>query len=282
MNKKLFFGMNLFTITIAISLCLAFLVSKMLESAEFFANILSIVGLIVFGIFAYIVIKSPSIQRQNLIALATMIFFLMCFFGLEMQLGSLINLFTARNIDNEVLGIMIPPSVSQAINPISIVLIGSLLGTYMKFDRKYSTLMLGLGLATLVICFTILYIGCVTADNNGKVGYIYLVIAISFMSLGELCIAPLVQSQATMLAPPNLRGFIMGIVMLSLAFSNLAGIILSKFMSVPSVEGKVDVIESLAIYKAGFLNITFFNLGIVVVFLLCSIFLHKVLLKQNN
>lgn len=282
MNKKLFFGMNLFTITIAISLCLAFLVAKMLESAEFFANILSIVGLLVFGIFAYIVIKSPSIQRQNLIALATMIFFLMCFFGLEMQLGSLINLFTARNIDNEVLGIMIPPSVSQAINPISIVLIGSLLGTYMKFDRKYSTLMLGLGLATLVICFTILYIGCVTADNNGKVGYIYLVIAISFMSLGELCIAPLVQSQATMLAPPNLRGFIMGIVMLSLAFSNLAGIILSKFMSVPSVEGKVDVIESLAIYKAGFLNITFFNLGIVVVFLLCSIFLHKVLSKQNN
>lgn len=81
------------------------------------------------------------------------------------------------------------------------------------------------------------------------------------MSLGELCIAPVVQSQATMLAPANLRGFIMGIVMLSLAFSNLAGVILSKFMSVPSVGGKVDIVESLAIYKSGFLNITFFNLG---------------------
>ena len=129
-NKKLFFGMNLITITIAVSFGLAFLVSKMLESAEFFANILSIVGLVVFGIFAYIVVKSPSIQRRNLIALAIMVFFLMCFFGLEMQLGSLINLFTARNIDNEIFGIIIPPSVSQAINPISIVLIGSLLGTY--------------------------------------------------------------------------------------------------------------------------------------------------------
>jgi POT family proton-dependent oligopeptide transporter len=39
-NKKLFFGMNLITITIAVSFGLAFLVSKMLESAEFFANIL--------------------------------------------------------------------------------------------------------------------------------------------------------------------------------------------------------------------------------------------------
>ena len=225
-NKKLFFGMNLITITIAVSFGLAFLVSKMLESAEFFANILSIVGLVVFGIFAYIVVKSPSIQRRNLIALAIMVFFLMCFFGLEMQLGSLINLFTARNIDNEIFGIIIPPSVSQAINPISIVLIGSLLGTYMTFDRKYSTLMLGLGLVTLVVCFVVLYVGCVNADNNGKVGYLYLVVAIAFMSLGELCIAPLVQSQATMLAPANLRGFIMGIVMLSLAFSNLAGVIL--------------------------------------------------------
>jgi POT family proton-dependent oligopeptide transporter len=279
-NKKLFFGMNLITITIAVSFGLAFLVSKMLESAEFFANILSIVGLVVFGIFAYIVVKSPSIQRRNLIALAIMVFFLMCFFGLEMQLGSLINLFTARN--NEIFGIIIPPSVSQAINPISIVLIGSLLGTYMTFDRKYSTLMLGLGLVTLVVCFVVLYVGCVNADNNGKVGYLYLVVAIAFMSLGELCIAPLVQSQATMLAPANLRGFIMGIVMLSLAFSNLAGVILSKFMSVPSVGGKVDIVESLAIYKSGFLNITFFNLGIVVVFLVCSIFLHRILSRQNT
>lgn len=281
MKKKLFLGMNIFTITIVISLLLAVLVSKMLESAELFANILSIVGLVGFGIFAYIVMKSPPIQRQNLIALSIMIFFLMCFFGLEMQLGSLINLFTERNVDNEIFGIIVPPSVSQAINPISIVLLGALLGTCVKFNKKYSSAMLGLGLVTLVICFVVLYIGCVNSDSNGKVGYLYLVIALAFISLGELCIAPLVQSQATMLAPVHLRGFVMGIVMLSLAFSNLAGIILAKFMSVPSAEGKVNVIESLAIYKNGFLDITFFNLIIVVAFLACSSFLHKVLSKQN-
>jgi POT family proton-dependent oligopeptide transporter len=282
MTRKLFFGMNIFTVTLLISILLAILLSKMLESAELFANILSIVGLVGFGIFAYIVMKSPLIQRQNLIALSIMIFFLMCFFGLEMQLGSLINLFTERNIDNEIFGIIVPPSVSQAINPISIVLLGALFGTCVKFNRKYSTAMLGIGLVTLVICFVVLYIGCINSDSNGKVGYLYLVVALAFMSLGELCIAPLVQSQATMLAPVNLRGFVMGIVMLSLAFSNLAGIILAKFMSVPSAEGKVDVIESLAIYKAGFLDITFFNLIIVVAFLACSGFLYKILSRQNN
>jgi hypothetical protein len=50
---------------------------------------------------------------------------------------------------------------------------------------------------------------------------------------------------------------------------------------VPSVDGKVDVFQSLAIYKAGFLNITFFNLGVVGAFLVCCMFLHKILIKQN-
>ncbi len=278
MKKRFFFRLNIFTITIASTIFLAFLVSEMLISAEFFANMLSIVGLGVFGIFGYIIFKSSTTQRQNLIALSMMICLLMCFFALEMQLGSLINLFTKRNVVKEVFGIMIPASISQAINPLSIIILGSLLSAYMKFNKKHATLMLILGLFTSVVCFFILYIGCVNADSNGKVGYLYLVIAISFMSLGELCIAPLVQSQTTLLAPKHLRGFIMGILMMSLAFSNLLGSVIAKFMSVPSIGGEVDFMESLSIYKEGFLYIALFNLGIVVMFtIFCSIFLHKVL-----
>ncbi len=282
MKKRFFLGLNPFAIIIVTTLFLAFLVSEMLTSAEFFANMLSIIGLGVFGIFGYIIFKSPTIQRQNLIALSMMIFLLMCFFALEMQLGALINLFTERNVVKEVFGVMIPASVSQAINPLSVIILGSLLGAYMKFDKKYATLMLILGLLTLVVCFFILYIGCVNADSNGKVGYLYLVIAISFMSLGELCITPLVQSQATLLAPKHLRGFIMGILMLSLAFSNLLGTVIAKFMSVPSIGGEVDFMESLSIYKEGFLYIAFFNLGIVVIFtIFCSIFLHRALTRPS-
>ena len=141
-------------------------------------------------------------------------------------------------------------------------------------------MLFGFGLFTLVICFAILYFGCANADINGKVGYLYLFSAVAFMSLGELLIAPFVYSQATLLAPAHLRGFVMGILALSLAFSNLAGIVLSKFVSVPSAGGKVDALESLAIYKAGFFNIAIFNLGVVGAFLLCCVFLHKVLAKQ--
>ncbi len=68
----------------------------------------------------------------------------------------------------------------------------------------------------------------------------------------------------------------MGIVMLSLAFSNLAGVAISKFMSVPSVNGKINYLESLEIYKEGFLKVGIFNLMLVIVFLFFFNFIHKV------
>ncbi len=262
-------------------LLVAGIVSKMLIDSDFFVNIVKYSGLIFFGIFAYIIFKSPAQQKRNLIALSILTIFLMCFFALEMQLGSLINLFTERNVVDTIFGIYLPASVSQAINPLSITILGFFLGRYMKFNKKYSIFRFLLGLLTMVICFIVFYIGCLYPNSEGKIAYIYLVIAMSFMGLGELFIAPFIQSQATLLAPVNLRGFIMGIIMLALAFSNLAGVIISKFMSVPSVDGVVNCFQSLEIYKVGFLKIAMFNSIIVVIFLLFCIFLQRVINEQK-
>ncbi|MBA8755829.1 MFS transporter, partial [Wolbachia pipientis] len=78
-----------------------------------------------------------------------------------------------------------------------------------------------------------------------------------------------------------LRGVVMGIVMLSLAFSNLAGVAISKFMSVPSVNGKINYLESLEIYKEGFLKVGIFNLMLVIVFLFFFNFIHKVITNSS-
>ncbi|MDX1916495.1 MAG: oligopeptide:H+ symporter [Rickettsiaceae bacterium] len=278
MNKKIF-GTNIFGLAIIGSLLLAFIVSKMLMDSEFFANVLALTGAVIFCLFTYIIFTSIALERKKLIVLSIFITFLLCFFALEMQLGSMISLFVQRNVVKEVLGFAVPASVAQAINPFSVMIFGSLITRYMNFDKKYVTSIFAFGLLTMAICFFILYIGCLNPDKEGRVGYLYIVIALSFMALGELCTAPLVQEQATLLAPKRIKGLIMGILMLSVAFSNLAGIIISKFMSVPSVNGEVDSFESLAIYKAGFWNIGIFNLGVVIVFLLLSVYVHRAILQ---
>jgi POT family proton-dependent oligopeptide transporter len=279
MNTK-FFGLKPFTIVVISAIILAFLVSRMLMSSELFANVLGIFGGIVFGLLAYIIVKLPEQEKQGMIALSIMIFFLMCFFALEMQLGSLINVFTDRNVANNIFGIVIPASVSQGLNPLLIIILGTLLGTFMKFNKKYATLQFAIGLGAMVICFLVLYVGCLRADSYGKVSYIYLVASMAFMSFGELCLAPLVWAQTTLLSPKRLRGFMMGVCMLSVALSNLLGIALAKFMSVPSIDGVVDPIQSLEVYREGFLHITAFNLGVLAVFLFFFAFLHNVITRK--
>lgn len=272
---------RMFSVIIISSVLIAIIVMKMLIYSEFFTNIIALSGAVVFSIFAYITFSSPKEQRQKLLALTILLIFFISFFALEMQLGSLINLFTERNVINTLFGVVVPASISQAINPTSIIIFGVLAGAYMKFDKKYATAIFAFGLLTMPICFVILYLGCLDANMDGKVAYLYLVAGLAFMSLGELCIGPLIQEQANLLAPKTLRGFVMGIVMLAAALSNLSGVIIAKFMSVPSINGEVNPLESLEIYKEGFWKIAMFNLSLALLFLFFYKFIYKTITNKT-
>lgn len=279
MNKRML-GINIFGIVLAGCFLLALMVSKMLIFSELFTSALTFSGIIVLGVFISIIFKTSAEQRPKLVVLAILMIFQMLFFALEMQLGSLINLFTERNVANNILGITIPASVSQAINPISITILGSLFGMFSKFRKKDAAAIFAFGLFTISICFFILYTGCLNA-NDGKVNYLYLIAAISIMGLGELCVAPLVQEQATLLSPKNAKGALMGMMILSLAFSNLIGMVVSNCMLVPSVNGEVNRFESLAIYQEGFLNVTISAAILSIIFLLFFKMIHKVIAMQE-
>ncbi len=258
----------------ALAIIMSIVCGLMLQHSAIFANLLAFVGSLVLLVMFNIIYKLPKEEAKNLIALIIMILFLMCFFALEMQLGSFINLFTERNVQNEIFGFHIPAAVSQSLNPFSIIVIGYFVGTFLKFNKKYLALQLLLGPVAMCLCFVVLYVGTIFANSEGCVPYIYLFAAISIMGFGEIFISPFVQSQVNILAPKNLHGFMMGFVMLSLSFSNLFGIIISKFVSVPSVNGEVDKLLSLEIYKAGFFNIALLNMVVVFMFLLFYKFLN--------
>jgi POT family proton-dependent oligopeptide transporter len=264
------------TIAISASLLLGSVIAKLLEYSDYFANILQYFGTAILACFIFIILKQEQEQRKKLIALSILIIFTMLFFALEMQLGSLINLFTHRNVQDQIFGLYIPSSVSQAINPLTIIIFGFIIGRYSKLDKKYDMAKFSLGIFAIAICFAILYLGCVNANSVSKVSYIYLFFGLAAMSLGEILIGPIVQAQATLLAPSHLRGFVMGILMLFLAFSNLAGIIISKFVSVPDISGKIDFAQSLEIYQAGFYQIAIVNMVCALVFLLFYRFLVRV------
>ncbi|MEK6734720.1 MAG: peptide MFS transporter [Pseudomonadota bacterium] len=268
-----------FITTIASIIFLAAFSIYVLYYSEFFASYFGYFGIIIFTMLARAVYNCDPIERSRIALLMILVLFLVCFFAFEMQLGALINLFTERNIDRVVFGYEIPTAILQSINPITIITIGPLIIAALAFSSKSTPLpRFAMGLFLNVMCFVVLYLGCIYA-KNGKAHILFLLFGIMLMSVVELFIVPLLQSLFVTLSPLRYRGFMMGIYMFGWSYSNLASVILSKFMSIPQ-ESLSDPLASMVIYKKGFFHILEFNMGLFLVFMFCYPFLNKLVKKH--
>lgn len=261
----------LFISGIIVSLLIMYLLKNL---SEVLVNLLNYAGVAACFILAYIIVKLTNEQRKKILALIILVIFTMIAMSLEMQLGSLMNLFAKRNVVETILGFPVPAAVSQAINPFSVIIFGLIASSYFKFDKKYGLIKFASGLLCMALAFIVLYISCLNANSDNRVGYHYLFASISIIALSEVFMMPFIQERVCALSPNHLRGFMMGVLMLSLAFSNMAGILISKFASIPSVSGEVDNFKSLMIYKSSFLDIAKFNLGVFLIFLLLIPFIN--------
>lgn len=262
-----------------VALILSILCTVMLFYSELFSKLLAVAGVIVFAYLIKIASKLGSQERKNIILLMVLTFFMMLFFSLEMQLGSLYNLFAVRNVDTTLFGHQIPAASLQSLNPLSIMIFGPMLAPmFMRFGNGFSIMRVGIGIALMVISLLILYVGCLNADEQNMVSIGYLIISLSVMGAGEIFIAPLVQDLFTKLSPAHLRGFMMGVLMLSLSFANLAGNIIAMFVSVPTSDGtgSANTFESLEIYKKGFLDFSIYGIVVLAVFaVLCPLLSYQ-------
>ncbi len=278
--KKIFFGQSVQTIVILAIVTVGVLASFMIYNYELFSKMLMIFGILALLYFFYITFKSESTLRTYLLTIFVLIIFHTMFFGFELQLGSLMNLFADRNVARVILGWEVPAAFSQSINPFSIIIFGPLLaGMFVKFGYHWGALRFGIGLMCMFLCFMTLYIGTLHADAACQVNYLYLVAGIAFMGVGELFIAPFLQSICTVLSPIKHRGFIMGFYLLSIAFSSLGGFIIAKFVSVPQgLSGEIcSTTDSLLIYQNGFYDFMIFNLIVIGAYTVCYPFINKVI-----
>lgn len=262
---------------------LSFICAILLMNSENMMWLFTIIGAATLAYASYQYTKQSQKDKRNMILLGLLTLFFVCFFALEMQLGSLIALFTERNVDNVVLGIRIPSTVSQSMNPLSIILFGALANRlWQKMGERGNLIRFGGGLFMMVIAFLALYLGCLNATDQGLVNYGYLILSAFAMGIGELCIAPLMLSLCSLLAPKQLKGFFMGALMMSMAFSNMAGILIAKFMSVPKAEkGLIDILVSLNIYQEGFFKIMIFNIALCMVFIGIIPIINKIINKTK-
>lgn len=264
LNKK--YKTKLSVIIVSILLCV--ICSVILFYSYLFTKLIIIVGILVFVYFIKLVFKLDSQNQRNMLLLMIITFFMMLFFSLEMQLGSLFNLFTSRNVDTTIFGYAIPAASLQSLNPLSIMLLGPLIApVFGRLGNRFSIMRLGGGIVAMILSLLTLYVGCLNADAQSMVSIRYLILSMFVMGVGELFIAPLVHDLYTRLSPVALQGFMMGLLMLSLSFSNLAGNLIAIFVSVDAgVDGNINPVESLAIYQKSFLDFSIAGIIVLVFF----------------
>lgn len=240
------------SIGVAIVVCIASFL--MLSNSEFAAPYFAKMGAVVLIILFFMFLRHTAEERKDMAALCILTFFTMLFYAVEMQLGSFINLFAERNVDRTIFSYEIPAASLQSINPIAIVMLGSMFaGIFAKLGNAWNIKRFSLGLLINAACFAVIYFGCLSAVD-GSVKITYLIFGLLLMGFSEIAMAPVIQSLMTVLSPAAIKGFMMGFLMFALSYANLIGMSVSNLMAIPKGEVENRLL-SLSIYQDGFFNI---------------------------
>ncbi|AKA34630.1 peptide MFS transporter [Flagellimonas lutaonensis] len=260
---------------------IAFLLSayKPLGSEGSFFEDQNIVNVIFKGIavtillyLAYIMFKATLEERKKLFVAVLITFFMTIFWGFHELSGSVITLFSARNVD--LAGIM-SASQTNSLNPMFIILLAipiSLLWTWLSKRNlnPRTPFKFGLGLVFAGVSFYVLAISGNSANENGMVPFAYLLLMYFLLSIGELFMSPVGLSKITDLSPKRIVAFMMGVWFLSSAFAFQVVGFIGKQLAIESTDANVGGFDTLSVYTDGFMLIAKYSLGAGIIVLLAS------------
>ena len=194
-------------------------------------------GILVIVIMSHLLIQGSRSERIDLLYIIASTIFASIFFMLLAQSGSTFNLFIERLIDRHVLGFQLSPAVFYSLNPVFMLLLGSVVikllakvtgkhfkqSAFLKF--AYAMFIFALGMAVFVVATE-------RAQFLGQVSSGYVVLAYMIMPVAELFIMPVAISLITRLASRHRVGLMFAVYSFGLAvgsyfngvFSNKADI----------------------------------------------------------
>lgn len=218
-----------------------------------------VAGIVVLGIFTYLIRNSEQHERAGLIAALVLIIQTVFFFIFYQQMSTSLALFALRNVDLNftVFGSHLltwSPAQFQALNPIWIMILSPVLALiYSKAGAKNKDLSIAakfaLGFAVVAIGFFV-YGFAGNFAVNGKTTSWVMIAGYGAYSLGELLVSGLGLAMIARYAPERMGGFMMGAYFVASGISQYLGGVVANFASIP--KGMTDPLETLPIYTSLF------------------------------
>jgi POT family proton-dependent oligopeptide transporter len=227
------------------------------------ANFIAVVGgllvagsVTVLGYIGWIVAKTCSaVERDRVILALILIGASVIFWTMFEQAGSSLNLFAARNTQLQLTASQsITAPQIQSFNSGFILIGAPIFAALWAFLGRRGAdpnpvFKFALGLAQVGFAFLLVVWGARFADAHYRIPLIFLALAYTAQTTGELCLSPVGLSQMTKLAPPLLLSTMMATWFLSNAWAQWLGGFVAKLTATETVAGQVlDPAKALATY----------------------------------
>ncbi len=255
-------------------IAISFVILNFLLMYTFLANILLFIATIaIFTYFTYEIIKADQKERLAIIACLILIFIGMVFFVMFFQIFSSITLFIERSVFKPIiLGHQLVTMDLLALGSFWIIVLSPILVFWygylskrhkdLKITHKFS-----LGLSITALCFLVLSLSIYFHDEQWKVSWLWIVLALMLYSLGELFVSALGVAMITKIAPKRMYGIMMGSwFLIAISFAAVISGKVAALTSIPSTITDPKII--LNIYGA-----VYFRMGVIGVFIALIVFM---------
>lgn len=243
--------------------------------------VLYITCAIVSAYLVYITAKLKELQRNRMIACLVLIVIAIAFFALYFQAPTSVNLFTERNVQRHIFGVLIPPSTFQSLNSFFVIALSPVLaGLYKSLKKRdnsvsipmkfaVGTILMGIGFLVLNWCQAF-------ASSRGLVSSWWLVLSYFLQSTAELLVSALGVAMVAKLAPQKYLGLMMGAWYLTSAIAAMLGGQIAQWASVAPNQHS-DAFTTLHIYASTFAKYGWGAIAIGVVSLLLVPWLKRMM-----
>lgn len=210
--------------------------------------------------------KHDKRDRFSIYLILLAVIFLGVFYGFEEQVGTTLILFAERYGSGFLFDFEVPAAALTSVNPIVVLLLGPIVAV--AFEKYEASIKRGINVFSKIAIACFLQASAFAILKFYDVGTISQVpssiIATSFgiIAFSELFIGPALNSFCSERAPKDMKGVMMGVVMLGYAFANIMNGELSKMMAIDESKGGIEI------YMDGFTHIAFWCvvLGILSIF----------------
>ncbi len=192
-----------------------------------------------------------KVERERIIAIYIIAFFVIFFWSAFEQAGASLTVFADKNIDRFIGSYEVPASYFQSVNAALIVIFAPLFAwLWSKLGKRNmepaSPVKQAIGLFLLSMSYLVIAFGVKGVDAATKVSMLWLISLYMVQTFGELCLSPIGLSMVNKLAPIRLSSLLMGVWFLSSATANKFGGDLSALL--PQIDPKTNQVVATSFY----------------------------------